>query len=197
MSSIRLFGNGRPTTVGLVTVIAVLLFAGISEVFLVSDAGAGATPSAPDDERVSAERTVVRMSATGPTVEEMVDAVRRQAHRTDGADGDVELTIVLTADLEKELGEERPLLAGQQRGGTAFVRVDLAWPERTVIHEVAHVMTDGHGHGEIWRAVYLGAMTELYGSDAAHREARRTAWVNDRCYLTDSCPEPPDRGPSS
>ena len=197
MGSIRLFGNGRLTTGGLVTVMAVLLFAGIGELSLVPGAEAGATSSAPDDEGVSPERTVVRMSATGPTVEEMVDAVRRQAHRTEGADGDAEVTVVFTGDLNRELGEDRPLLGGLQRGGTAFVRVDLAWPERTVIHEVAHVMTDGDGHGEIWRAVYLGAMTELYGSDAAHREARRTAWVNDRCYLTDSCPERPDRGPSS
>ncbi len=197
MGSIWPLGNGRPTTVGLVTVIAVLLLAGIGEAFRVPDAEAEATSSAPDNEGISPERTAVRLSATGPTVDEMVDAVRRQAHRTTRADGDAELTVVLTGDLAKELGDDRPLLAGQQRGGTAFVRIDLAWPERTVIHEVAHVMTNGDGHGETWRAVYLGAMTELYGPDAAHREARRTAWVHDRCYLTDSCPERPDRGPSS
>lgn len=195
MGSIWPLRSGRVTTVGLAAVIAVLLFAGVSEVSIVPDAGAA--PSASDHEGVSLERTVVRMSATGPTVKEMVDAVRRQAQRTTGADGGAEVTVVLTGDLGKELGDERPLLAGQQRGGTAFVRTDLAWPERTVIHEVAHVMTDGDEHGEIWRAVYLGAMTELYGSDAADHEARRTAWVQDRCYLTDSCPERADRDPSA
>jgi hypothetical protein len=193
MGSTRLSGNSGPTTVGMITVVAVLLFAVVGEVPAVNPAGS--TPPELDDDGVDAAQTVVRLSATGPTVVEMVDAVRRQARRTPGADGDAEMTLVLSGDLARELGDERPLLAGQQRGGTAYVRVDVAWPERTVVHEVAHVMTDGDGHGEIWRAVYLGAMAELYGSDAAHRETRRVAWVHDRCYLTDSCPDRPDGSP--
>lgn len=188
MRSTRQHGSVRPTSVGFFTVVAVLLLAATGKVLFASDPAVGSTQSAHDDGDVDAERTVVRLSADGPTVEEMVDAVRHQARRTPGADGDADVIVVLSGDLARDLGDERPLLAGQQHGSTAFVRVDLAWPERTVIHEVAHVVTHGDGHGETWRAVYLGAIAELYGSDAVHREARRIAWVNDRCYLTDSCP---------
>ena len=193
----RHHGSAGPASVGLVTVVAVLLFAAVGEVLFAPDPAAGKSQSARDAGDVDVARTVVRLSVDGPTVQEMVDAVRRHAGRTPGADGDAEVTVVLSGDLASDLGDERPLLAGQQHGSTAFVRVDVAWPERTVIHVVAHVVTDGDGHGEIWRAVYLGAIAELYGSDAAHREARRIAWVHDRCYLTDSCPQRPDGGPTS
>ena len=192
MRSTRHHGSAGPASVGLVAVVAVLLFAVVGEELFGSDPAAAATQSVHEDGDADAWHTVVRLSADGPTVQGMVDAVRRQARRTAGANGEVDVTVVLSGDLAGELGDERPLLAGQQHGSTAFVRVDLAWPERTVIHEVAHVVTDGDGHGQIWRAVYLGAFAELYGPDAAHREARRIAWVHDRCYLTDSCPQRPD-----
>lgn len=197
MRSTRHHGTTRSTTVGLATVGVVLLLATGGGVLFASDPAVGSTWSARDEAATDVSRTMVRLTATGPTVEEMVDAVRRQARRTPGADGDVEVTVVLSGDLERELGDGRPLLAGQQRDGTAFVRVDVAWPERTVIHEAAHVVTDGDGHGEIWRAVYLGAITDLYGPDAAHREAHRIAWTYDRCYLTDACPERVRHHPSS
>ncbi len=184
-------GSARPASVGLVAVVAVALFA-VVEVLFGSGPAVGSTPATHGD--VDAGHTMVRLTADGPTVQERVDTVRRHAHRTPGADGDVDMTVVLSGNLARELSDERPLLAGLQRGSTAFVRVDLAWPERTVLHEVAHVATEGDGHGHIWRAVYLGAMAELYGPDAAHREARRIAWVYDRCYLTDSCPRRPDDG---
>jgi hypothetical protein len=193
MRSMREFGDARPRLVWFV-VVPVLLLVAVGEVLLGSDQAAGSTRSARDDGDADAWHTVVRLSADGPTVQQMVETVRQHAHRTPGADGEVAVTVVLAGDLARELGDERPLLAGLQHGGTAFVRVDLAWPERTVIHEVAHVVTDGDGHGQIWRAVYLGAIAELYGPDAAHREARRIAWIHDRCYLTDSCPQRPDDG---
>ncbi len=155
----------------------------------------GPARGADDDGRANvqeaAEQTTdleVRLSTEGPTVADMVDTVRRHARRTPGADADAAVTLVLTCDLAAELDDTRPYLAGQQRGRFAYARVDLTWPEAVLIHEVAHVVTAGDGHGPIWRAVYLGAIAELYGDDRATREHRRIAWVHDRCYTTDSCP---------
>jgi len=95
---------------------------------------------------------------------------------------------VLTCDLAAELDDSGPFLAGLQQGRFAYARLDLAWPEAVLIHEAAHVVTAGDGHGPTWRAVSLGAIAELYGDDRAAREHRRIAWVHDRCSTTDSCP---------
>jgi antitoxin (DNA-binding transcriptional repressor) of toxin-antitoxin stability system len=129
----------------------------------------------------------VRLSTEGPSVAELVAVVREHARRTPGADPTAPVTVILTSDLAEETGDDRALLGGLRRGSYAWVRTDLAWPERTLVHEVAHVLTDGDGHGPIWRGVYLGATEQLFGEYRAERERRRIAWVHDRCYRTDTC----------
>jgi hypothetical protein len=129
----------------------------------------------------------VRLSTDGPTLAELVAVVRDHARRTPGADPAAPITIVLTRELAAETGVDRALLGGLQRGRYAWVRTDLASLERTIVHEVAHVLTDGDGHGPVWRAVYLGAVEELFGARQAEQERRRIAWIHDRCYRTDTC----------
>jgi hypothetical protein len=98
-----------------------------------------------------------------------------------------ELTVILTEELPGS--DQRPFWGGLQTGATVWVRIDgLAMPSRTLLHEVAHAFTPGDGHGERFREVYLAAMTEVYGAATASREARRLAWVYDRCYLDATCP---------
>jgi hypothetical protein len=95
--------------------------------------------------------------------------------------------VTLTRELPGS--EERPLWGGLQSGATVWVRIDgIAMPSRTLLHEVAYALTPGDGHGERFREVYLAAMAEVYGPPTAEREARRLAWVYDRCYLDGTCP---------
>jgi hypothetical protein len=110
-----------------------------------------------------------------------------------------ELTVILTKELPAS--HERPSWGGLQSGTTVWVRTDgIAMPSRTLLHEVAHAFTPGDGHGELFREVYLAAVTEVYGAATATREGRRLAWVYDKCYLDGTCPSvraPTVRGPDS
>ena len=107
------------------------------------------------------------------TVDTLVGTVREAARLVDGADPDVDLHVVLADDLGPLLDDGRALLAGQQRGDTIFVRTSVAWPERTLLHEAAHAMTPGDGHGPRWQAVYLEAFRQTFGPEDAEHEARR------------------------
>jgi hypothetical protein len=151
-------------------------------------------PAAAGDAAGNARAEVeVRLSTAGPTLAELVATAREHARRTPGADPTAPVTIVLTGDLAQEVGDDdRPLLGGLQRGRYAWVRTDVAWSERALLHEVAHVLTDGDGHGPAWRAVYLGAVEQLFGERRAEQERRRIAWVHDRCYRTDTCDSHPN-----
>ena len=151
------------------------------------NAGVGASSMAVDPPLETAPLQL-HLTTDGPSVKQIIGVVRSQARQVPGAQPDAPVTVVLTTDVAGETGDERALLAGMQRGETAWVRTDGGWPERTLIHEVAHVVTDGDGHGEIWRAVYLGAIEELFGEAASAREQRRIARIYDRCYLDDTCP---------
>jgi hypothetical protein len=135
----------------------------------------------------------VRLSADGPRVSEMVATVRHHARRTLGAHPDAPVEVVLTTDLAGEADHDHAMLAGVQVGSTAFVRTDVAWPERTLLHEVAHLLAPGDEHGPIWRAIYLGAIEELFGQTRRAQEQRRLAWVYDRCYRNDGCQLRTDR----
>ena len=135
-----------------------------------------------------ATRTQVRLSTDGPTVTELISAARAAARATPGATADVPVTVILTTDLVSEAGVDQELLGGLQHGHRAYVRTDVSWPERTVLHEVAHILTDGDGHAELWRAVYLGAFESVYGPVLASAEQRRISRVYDQCHLDDSCP---------
>lgn len=178
------------TPVWLVAAMAVLVSATITTAADVpGHAVAVALPSgAPGVEVEPPARSQVRLSTDGPTVAELIAAARAAARDTPGATPDAPVTVVLTADLAREAGTDRQLLGGLQQGHRAYVRSDVSWPERTIIHEVAHVLTDGDGHGELWRAVYLGAFEAVYGPVMASAERRRISRVYDHCHLDDSCP---------
>ena len=164
----------------------------VSDGWLLGDRIDGPAVSAATEPLPETGHLQLHLTTDGPSVEEIVEVVRAQARQVPGARPDAPVKLVLTPDVAAESGDERELLAGLQRGDTAWVRSDGGWPEGTVVHEVAHVLTDGDGHGEMWRAVYLGAIEELFGAARAAREQRRIAWVYDRCYLDDSCPERDD-----
>ena len=173
-----------------------LVAAGLATVVIVNDAWPALERSAEPAVSTTTDPVPVtarlHLTTEGPSVEEIIGVVRSQARQMPGAQPDAPLTVVLTSDVAGETGDERDLLAGIQRGETAWVRTDGGWPERTLVHEVAHVLTDGDGHGAIWRGVYLGAIEELFGDARASREQRRIAWIYDRCYLDGSCPRRDD-----
>jgi hypothetical protein len=103
------------------------------------------------------------------------------------------LTVVLTDEVPNSDGHA--FVGGRHAGTTVWVRIGgLAMPSRTVLHELSHAFTPGDGRGGRFREIYLGAVTEVYGAGLATREARRLAWVYDRCHLDDACPPLDDRG---
>jgi hypothetical protein len=142
-----------------------------------------ARTTSPDDVALAID---VVLADSGMTIAELVRIVGDAAEAT-GADRPLdELTVILTDEVPSEDGR---FLGGLQVGTTVWVRIDgLALPSRTLLHEAAHAFTPGDGHGERFREVYLTAMTEVYGRASATREARRLAWVYDRCYRDDTCP---------
>ena len=123
-------------------------------------------------------------------VTELVGTVRDAARGVPGTEPDRALRIAFTDAVPD--ADDRPFVAGQQHGGTVWVRIEgLAMPTRTLLHEVAHALAPGAGHGDTFRATYLAAIAEVYDEATAAREARRLAWVYDKCYTDDSCPEVP------
>jgi hypothetical protein len=172
--------------------LSTLLAVGVAVLVATSASERTARAAGADVAGSSATEVEVRLSTDGHTLAELVAVVREHARRTPGAAPTADVTVILTSGLAEETGDDRALLAGLRRGRYAWVRTDLAWPERTLIHEVAHVLTNGDGHGPTWRAVYLGAIEELFGEHRAERERRRVAWVHDRCYRTDTCASRPN-----
>jgi hypothetical protein len=177
-------GLGPRTVVGLcVAILAVFTLA--PRVGL-----AGSSPSTPRPSTPPVVRVV--MPDTDHSVDELVHLVRQAAREVPDTRPDRALQVIFTDALPAE--HDQPLLGGYQTGSTVWVRTGVARPTRTLLHEVAHVVTPGAGHDEPFRSVYLAAIAVVYDEQTAAREARRLAWVNDRCYLADSCPEL-DRGP--
>lgn len=130
----------------------------------------------------------ILMPDTSLPVSGIVDVVRRAASAVPDSSAERELQIVFTDVIDD--GDHARFVAGRQRGSVVQVRVvDTAMPTRTLIHELAHAVTPGDGHGERFTEVYLRSIAEIFDDDLAAREARRLAWVYDRCYLDDSCPQ--------
>jgi hypothetical protein len=149
-----------------------------------------ARAAAPDDVALAID---VVLTDSGMTIAELVRIVGDAAEATGTARPIGELTVILTDEVPST--DEADFLGGLQVGTTVWVRIDgVAMPSRTLLHEAAHAFTPGDGHGEHFREVYLTAMTEVYGAAGATREARRLAWVYDRCYRDDTCPALDDRG---
>lgn len=128
----------------------------------------------------------VRLSEDGPTVADMVNTVAR--HARGSSPHPTTLEVVVVDELPPHLARGRPMLGGLQLGTTAWVRTSGGWPERTLLHEVAHAFAPASQHDDPWRRIYLDSLDEVFGPHAAAREAHRIAWVHDRCYRDRSCP---------
>ena len=162
----------RPVPIAL----AVLAAAGVALM-------AARAPAAPTEPAVE-----VVLEDTGLTVNELVEVVRHAAVGVPGSDPDRDLRIIFTPEIPNREG--RPLVAGQQQDSTVWVRVDgVAMHTRTLLHELAHVVAPDADHGDTFRAIYLAAIEDVYDESTRSREARRLAWVYDRCYLDDACPK--------
>jgi hypothetical protein len=76
------------------------------------------------------------------------------------------------------------LLGGRTDGRLILVGRNVALPERTLLHELAHAAVGVEsGHGEPWRRVYLAAFRDVFGDRQAERELRRLRWVYDKSYF--------------
>jgi hypothetical protein len=87
--------------------------------------------------------------------------------------------------------EPGTLLGGQTDGRLILVGRNVALPDRTLVHELAHVVVGlGHDHhGQQWRRVYLSAIADAFDERMVASEERRLRWVYDRSYLSDADPD--------
>lgn len=154
-------------------------------------AGLGAVLMAARSQAAQPQPSIeVVLPDTERTVAELVSRVRGAARDVRGTEPDRDLRVIFADALPD--ADDRPFLSGLQHGATLWVRIDgVAMPTRTLIHEVTHALAPGAGHSDMFRAVYLAAIAEVYDEMTSAREARRLAWVYDTCYEDHSCPEVP------
>lgn len=120
-----------------------------------------------------------------PEVRRLASAVVRAAHEHGEkiAPTDLEIRFVDRVEAEGFLG-------GWTDGRVILVGRNVALPERTLLHEIAHAAVGVDvGHGEPWRTVYITAFRNELGERKAERELRRLRWVYDKSYL-DTVPQP-------
>lgn len=111
----------------------------------------------------------------------VVDAARR--HGVPLATEEVEITFVDRIDPDA-------YIAGRTDGRQIVVGCNVAEPERTLLHELAHAVVGiEHGHDGPWRSVYVTAVSEAFGDRSAQRELRRIRWVYDKSYLDRHIPD--------
>jgi hypothetical protein len=85
--------------------------------------------------------------------------------------------------------EPASLVGGRTDGKRIVVGCNVASPQRTLLHEVAHAAVGiQYEHGEPWRSVYITAFSEVFGERRAERELRRVEWVYDKSYLETRTP---------
>jgi hypothetical protein len=105
----------------------------------------------------------------------VVEAARR--HELPVRRNEVEIRYV------DRVGSDTPL-DGRTDGRLIVVGRNVALPERTLVHEFAHVVVGlQDAHGDLWRRVYLTAIEDAFGQRMLDSERRRIAWVYDRSYL--------------
>jgi hypothetical protein len=81
------------------------------------------------------------------------------------------------------VGSDTPL-DGRTDGRTIVVGRNVALPDRTLVHEFAHVLVGlEDAHGDLWRRVYLSAVEDAFDRRMRDSEQRRIEWVYDRSYL--------------
>jgi hypothetical protein len=83
--------------------------------------------------------------------------------------------------------EHDTLLGGRTDGRLIHVGRNVALPDRTLLHEMAHAVVGlEDGHGQLWRRVYLTAIEDAFDLRMVASERRRIEWVYDRSYLDGS-----------
>jgi len=122
---------------------------------IVPPVGSAGSPSTPPAFGTPVVRVV--MPDSNLSVDELVDLVRQAAREVPDTRPDRDVQVVLTDALPTEY--DQPLLGGYHAGSTVWVRTGVARPTRTLLHEVAHVVTPGSGHEEPFRTVFLTAIT--------------------------------------
>ena len=114
-----------------------------------------------------------------PEVRRLVSVVVRAAdeHDVEIAPSELEFRFV-------DRVEAQGLVGGRTDGRHILVGRNVALPERTLLHEIAHAVVGVEfGHGEPWRSVYITAFRDEFGDRRAERELRRIRWVYDKSYL--------------
>jgi hypothetical protein len=120
-----------------------------------------------------------------PEVRRLASVVVRAAHEHGEKIAPTELEIRFVDRVEAE-----GFPGGWADGRLILVGRNMALPERTLLHEIAHAAVGVDvGHGEPWRSVYITAFRNEFGERKAERELRRLCWVNDKSYL-DPVPQP-------
>jgi hypothetical protein len=140
--------------------------------------------------RAAAVGPIELTGADGPEVRQLtatvVDAARAQGVPI--AANELEVVFVDRVAADGYLG-------GWTDGRLVLVGRNVALPERTLLHEVAHAVVGVEvGHDEPWRSVYISAFRDVFGGRAAERELRRIRWVYDGEH-GDS--ESPTHGPNA
>jgi hypothetical protein len=114
-----------------------------------------------------------------PEVRRLVTVVVRAAgeHGVEIAPSQLEFRFVDRVEVEG-------LVGGRTDGRLILVGRNVALPERTLLHEIAHAAVGVEfDHGEPWRSVYITAFRDEFGDQRAERELRRIRWVYDKSYL--------------
>jgi hypothetical protein len=124
-------------------------------------------------------RPVALTGEVPPEVRRLVPVVLRAAHEHGVEIATTELEIRFVDRVQTE-----GFLGGRTDGRLILVGRNVARPERTLLHELAHAVVGVEfGHGDRWRRVYLTAFRDVFGDRDAERELRRLRWVYDKSYL--------------
>lgn len=172
----------RTTIAGVTVLVSMLLLTGSNDT---SPSPQEALAPEPSAARAVSDDALVLTGDVTPEVRELASVVVDAARRHGVPVITDELEIRFTARIEQD-----SLLAGRTDGELIIVGCNVAEPERTLLHELAHAVVGvEHGHREPWRSVYVTAVGEVFGERKAERELRRIRWVYDKSYLESSDPE--------
>lgn len=144
-----------------------------------------ASPIASFSHQSTEDRPIELSGDVTPDVRRLAAVVIRAAHEQGEkiAPTDLEIRFV-------DRVEAKSLHGGWTDGRVILVGRNVALPERTLLHEIAHAAVGVEaGHGEPWRSVYISAFRNEFGERRAERELRRLCWVYDKSYL-DTEPQP-------
>jgi hypothetical protein len=134
---------------------------------------------APSSHRSAQARPVALTGEVTPEARRLLAVVVRAAQDQGVEIAADELEIRFVDRVEPE-----GFLGGRTDGRLILVGRNVALPERTILHELAHAVVGlEFGHGEPWRSVYITAFRDEFGARKAERELRRLRWVYDKSYL--------------